>query len=118
MIKPEYIEDILVYNGHVDFRKSIDGLSSLVQDELNENPFSKTLFLFFSRNRRKVKILYWDQSGFALWYKRLEKNKFNLPKSKDLKSLVISDEQLRMLLIGYDIWKMKPHEALRYEKVC
>lgn len=118
MIKPEHIDDILIYNGFVDFRKSIDGLSSLVQDELNENPFSKTLFLFFSRNRRKVKILYWDQSGFALWYKRLEKNKFNLPKSKDLKTLIITDTQLKMLLIGYDIWKMKPHETLCYEQVC
>jgi transposase len=76
------------------------------------------LFLFFSRNRRKVKILYWDQSGFALWYKRLEKNKFNLPKSKDLKTLIITDAQLRMLLVGYDIWKMKPHETLCYEQVC
>jgi hypothetical protein len=47
MINMNSIDDILIYNGVVDFRKSIDGLSTLVQDELEENPFSKTLFLFF-----------------------------------------------------------------------
>ena len=117
MINMNSINDILIYNGRVDFRKSIDGLSTLVQDELVENPFSKTLFLFFSRNRKKIKILYWDKNGFCLWMKRLEKDKFKLPKHINAKSIVITQEQLEWLLGGYNFWKQKPFAAIEYEKV-
>lgn len=117
MLKPEHIEDILIYNGSVDFRKGIDGLSSIVQAELNEDPFSKTLFLFFNRNKKKVKILYWDNSGFAVWHKRLESDKFHLPKHQPLRKLIITEQQLEWLLSGYDIWKMKPHEVVIYKNV-
>jgi len=117
MINMNLIDDILIYNGQVDFRKSIDGLSTLVQDELVENPFSKSLFLFFSRNRKKIKILYWDQNGFCLWQKRLEKDKFRLPKNIDTRSIVITQVQLEWLLAGYDFWKQKPFAAIEYEKV-
>jgi transposase len=117
MINMNSIDDILIYNGSVDFRKSIDGLSTLVQDELVENPFSKTLFLFFSRNKKKIKILYWDRSGFCLWMKRLERDKFKLPKNINTKSIVITQEQLEWILGGYDFWKQKPFAAIEYEKV-
>jgi transposase len=116
MINMNSIDDILIYNGVVDFRKSIDGLSTLVQEGLVENPFSKTLFLFFSRNKRKMKILYWDKNGFCLWMKRLEKDKFKLPKNISTKSIVITQEQLEWLLGGYDFWKQKPFAAIEYEK--
>jgi transposase len=117
MINMNTIDDILIYNGQVDFRKSIDGLSTLVQDELVENPFSMTLFLFFSRNKKKLKILYWDKNGFCLWMKRLERDKFKLPKHINTKSLVITSEQLEWLLGGYDFWKQKPFAAIEYDKV-
>ncbi len=117
MMNFNQIDDILVYNSGVDFRKSIDGLASLVEQELCESPFSKTLFIFFSRNRKKVKILYWDFTGFALWYKRLEKDKFILPKKNNEKKLIITNRQLEWLLSGYDVWKMKPHEVRDYQNV-
>ena len=117
MISFNQVDDILVYNGVVDFRKSIDGLAALVEQELGEDPFSKTLFLFFSRNKSKVKILYWDQTGFVLWYKRLEKDKFILPKKLSEKRLMITNQQLQWLLSGYDVWKMKPHEVREYKNV-
>ena len=60
----------------VDFRKHIDGLSMLVQEELELDPFSEQLFVFINRGRDKIKILYWERSGFVLWYKRLEKQRF------------------------------------------
>lgn len=117
MISLKEVDDILLYNGSVDFRKSIDGLASIVSAELDENPFSKTLFLFFSKNKRKVKILYWDRNGFCLWYKRLEEDKFQLPKNIETKSIVITKQQLDWLLSGYDIWKMKPFAVREYKKV-
>lgn len=108
MINMQSIDDILIYNAKVDFRKSIDGLSTLVEQELGENPFSKTLFLFFSRDKKKIKILYWDINGFCLWIKRLEVDKFKLPKDIHTKSMVITSQQLEWLLSGYDFWRQKP----------
>jgi transposase len=55
----------------VDMRKSIDGLSSFVEQELVLDPFASALFVFCNRKRDKIKILYWERSGFVLWYKRL-----------------------------------------------
>ena len=59
---------IYVATGHTDMRKSIDGLSRMVNDVLHKNPLSGHLFVFFSRHREKLKILYWDRNGFCLWY--------------------------------------------------
>ena len=67
---------IFMYRDHVDFRKSIDGLSAIVEMELQMNIFSGALFLFINRGRDKMKILYWSRNGFCLWYKRLEREKF------------------------------------------
>ncbi|MFC4346210.1 IS66 family insertion sequence element accessory protein TnpB, partial [Cupriavidus numazuensis] len=63
----------------VDMRKSIDGLSYLVEPLLAKNPLSGHLFVFVGRDRSKVKILYWDRTGFALWYKRLSHGRFPSP---------------------------------------
>lgn len=63
----------------VDMRNGIDGLSYLVEPLLAQHPMSGHLFVFVGRDRRKVKILYWDRTGFALWYKRLERGKFPEP---------------------------------------
>ena len=63
----------------VDMRKAIDGLSYLVEPLLAQKPASGNLFVFVARDRSKVKILYWDRTGFALWYKRLERGRFPSP---------------------------------------
>jgi hypothetical protein len=59
-----------------DMRKSIDALAVLVEPLFNANPLSGHLFVFLCRHRIRVKILYWDRTGFALWYKRLEGARF------------------------------------------
>ena len=63
--------DIYLYMDIVDFRKSINGLIVVVEQDMNLNPFRDALFVFCNKKRDKVKILYWDKTGFALWYKRL-----------------------------------------------
>ena len=60
----------------VDMRKSINGLSILVEQELDLDPFTASLFVFCNRKRDKIKVLYFERSGFVLWYKRLEKARF------------------------------------------
>jgi len=60
------IEPVLVYSKPVDFRKAVDGLSVIVEEALDENPFSGTLFVFTNRDRDKVKIVCWERNGFVM----------------------------------------------------
>lgn len=108
---------IYLYRGVTDMRRQINGLAAMVQNEMKLSPFERYLFVFSGRRRNVVKMLYWDLSGFCLWLKRLEKEKFIWPKIKDCESVEISEKQLRLLLEGYDIWRMKPHEKLNYKHV-
>jgi len=101
----------------VDFRKSINGLSVIVEAEMALSPFSGAVFVFCNRRRDKLKLLYWDKSGFALWYKRLEQAKFKWPRRMQESVITLSEQQLHWLLSGLDITRMQPHQALRYSHV-
>ena len=97
-----------MYRDAVDFRKSINGLALIVEQELGRTPFDATLFLFCNKNRDKLKALYWDKTGFALWYKRLEKNRFKWPRRIDAREMSLTDQQLQWLLDGYDVIGHQP----------
>ncbi|MFO7822273.1 MAG: IS66 family insertion sequence element accessory protein TnpB [Lentisphaeria bacterium] len=71
---------IYLYRGAADMRKSFDGLCGIVRNELGDDPVSGSLFVFCNRRRNMIKMLYWDRDGFAMWYKRLEKGTFRMPK--------------------------------------
>lgn len=101
----------------VDFRKAIQGLSLLVEQSLQLDPFESTLFVFINRRRDKIKILYWEKNGFCLWYKRLEKQRFKWPALCDNDTITLDGEQLNWLLDGFDLWKNKPHESLHFSSV-
>jgi len=108
---------VYLYCHHVDFRKSINGLSLIVEQEMVLPLFSESLFLFCNRGQDKIKILYWDKTGFCLWYKRLEKDKFKWPKYSQNQTLDLTEEQLHWLLEGYDISQIKGHKTLDYKSV-
>lgn len=106
---------ILVRPGVTDMRKAINGLAILVEQELGQNPFEEAaVFLFCNRDRRILKALFWDATGFALVHKRLEKHRFPWPQTQDL-VCEITTEQLQMLLGGIDFWHA--HEPLMYQSV-
>ena len=62
-----------------DMRKSFDGLSALVTSVINKDLLSGHLFLFLNRRRDRIKLMYWDRDGLAIWYKRLEAGTFETP---------------------------------------
>jgi transposase len=107
--------EIYLYSRFVDFRKSINGLSQIVEAELKMRPFSGALFVFMGRRKDRVKILYWDKTGFSLWYKRWEEARFCWRRDFDSDVVVLGHEQLEWLLSGVDIWRMKRHESLAFE---
>jgi len=106
--------NVYVAVGSTDMRKSINGLSILVEQAMDLNPFSGDLFVFCNRLRTIVKILYWDRNGFCLWHKRLEKDRFKWPQSAD-EVIAIDQRQLQWLLSGLNI--ADAHRKLYYEKV-
>ena len=98
-------------------RKGINGLSEIVQSAQMGNLMEPHLFVFSGRRRDTIKVLYFDRSGFALWQKRLERDKFPWPKKHTDVIVKITPEQFAWLLDGYDVWKMRPFEELNFERV-
>lgn len=118
MKRPTQFEKVYLYRNPVDMRKAINGLSQIVQ-EAGLGDWSRAhLFVFTGKRRDGIKILYFDKSGFALWQKRLEKEKFPWPKKHTDSVISITPEQLEWLLNGFDVFKMKPFEELHYSHVC
>lgn len=109
--------DVYLHRDPVDFRKAINGLSLIVSDSMALSPFDKALFVFCNKRRTQLKVLYWDDTGFVLWQKRLEKQKFKWPKRAELNTVKITQEQWNWLLRGFDITQIKPHLSLEFSTV-
>jgi transposase len=93
---------ILLASEPADLRRSFDGLAQLARDVVREDPLSGHLFVFRNKAGRRVKILFWDRTGFALWHKRLESGVFRFP-SGDAPSVEVTAAQLRLLLDGIEL---------------
>ena len=111
-------DSIFLWRVPVDFRKSINGLSSIVQEEMKLDAYSSALFIFSCSRRKRIKILYWDRTGFALWYKKLEEDLFPWPQHLENSVITLTASELQWVLDGIDFWKIKPHLEKKYEKTC
>jgi transposase len=119
--------DVTIYlcRDPVDFRLGINGLSTMVEATLKFDPFSRNLFCFVNKRRTQIKVLYWQRSGFCLWLKRLEEEKFKWPvhmaplKVEIVRPpvLKITEDEFDWLLEGLDLKHLKPHRALEYRSV-
>lgn len=105
---------VFLANGITDMRKSIDGLSVLVVDVLEQDPLSSHLFVFCNRARDKLKILYWHNNGFWLFYRRLEKQRFTWPAHTNNASIEITSRELSWLLEGLDINNIHAHKSTSF----
>ncbi len=104
---------VYLATGHTDMRKAINGLSIMVQTQLELDPFSGHLFVFCNRSRNIIKILYWDLNGFCLWQKRLEKQTFKWP-SSEKEVMGLESRQLAWLLDGLDPVRVDGHKNLNF----
>jgi len=96
-------------------RKYRNGLCAIVQEKMEKNVFADALFIFTNKRGRIIRFLYWDKTGFAVWTKALDKQKYRWP--RDLfsgKDLQISSDKLQLLLQGIDITH---HKTLEYDAV-
>ena len=126
-VSPPTIGDITIYLAQepVDFRLGINGLSVLVEATLRFDPFSRNLFCFTNRRRNQIKVLYWQRSGFCLWQKRLEEEKFKWPvhmppiagEAARPPVVTLDEAQFLWLLDGLDLKHLKPHRSLEYRSV-
>ena len=112
--KPE--SKIFLVSTIVDFRKSVGGLTAIIQEELNLSPMENACFIFCNSQRNKIKIIEWDYNGFWLYYKRLDSGKFNWPHSNQ-QILPISRDQYDWLMNGLSIHQRDGFKEVLARKV-
>lgn len=103
---------ILVAANPVDFRKGHDGLAAVVQNTLLKEPFDGTIFIFRSKRKDRLKLIYWDGSGLVMTYKRLESSGFVWPPVRD-GVLSLSAAQFEVLFAGLDWGRIKALDVPR-----
>lgn len=106
---------VFVSTGHTDMRRSFDGLLAIVRDFLGEDPFAGHLFVFRNRGGDRLKALWWDRDGCAIFYKRLEEGRFSFPAPVgDAVQIEMTTADLQLVLQGIDPTKVK--RSKRYQR--
>jgi len=102
-----------LYHAPTDMRKGFAGLSGLVRQHLDQELLSGDVFIFINRRRDRIKLLMWDQTGFALYYKQLERGTFERPSQGGTASVELCWSELVMLLEGIEIKSIKRRKRYR-----
>jgi len=110
-LEPSTPTRVFLQCGATDMRNSIDGLASIVKHQFKLDPFSRSLYVFCNRQKDKIKVLHWQDTGFTLWYKRLERGRFRWPDNSN-EVMAISDRQLGWLLDGLALEEPKAHKEV------
>jgi transposase len=111
-------ERIYLALGPTDMRKSIDGLAAIVQEAFDLDLFSNAWFVFCGKGRDRLKILRWDHNGFWLYYRRLERGRFQWPAAAaESPTRMISRRQLMWLLDGLTLEQCKAHPEVHARSV-
>ena len=105
---------VFIRPGRTDMRKAINGLNLIIQQEMKQDPFSHSLFVFCGRSRRLIKLIYWDGNGFCLWQKRLEDGSFPWP-GDAMEAMELSREEFLHLLSGIDF--RRRHRIVNFQSV-
>ena len=98
MIGPDLSRvEILIRPGVTDMRKQINGLSMIASEQMDKDPLSGALFLFCNRHRRILKAIYWDATGFAMWMKKLEQDRYPWPQTAEAARKISSGELMSFI---------------------
>jgi transposase len=117
VIRPSADVRIYLYRQLVDMRKAINGLVSIVEGEMEADPFSADLHIFCNPARTLVKMVAWEGNGFVLWMKRLEKSRFKWPLSGSGSVLQLTVQEINWLLDGYPLTVTRANGALPHHRV-
>lgn len=109
-------EKIYLYSGIIDFRKQMNGLSQIIESEFAAGSLSRSWFVFISRDKKQVKLIYWRGSGLALWQYRLEKQRFTISFGDRSNNWSISIKDLTRFLNGYNIFEGDSHDLFCIKK--
>jgi transposase len=106
-----------LYRHPTDMRKSFEGLCGLIYTQLSADPLSGDVYVFLNRRRDRIKLLVWDRSGFWIFYKRLEKGTFQLPRiAADQACLDLPYEELMLILEGIDLTHIRKRRRYFVQK--
>ncbi|HAQ70047.1 MAG TPA: IS66 family insertion sequence hypothetical protein [Flavobacteriales bacterium] len=103
-------------NEPTDMRKGFDGLSGLVQTYFNSDPMNGSVYVFLNKNRNLIKLLHWENGGFAMYYKRLERGQFERPTAND--STLISWSTLMLIVEGISLSHIRKKERFNSPKTA
>ncbi len=105
---------IFISTEPTDMRKGFDGLSAIVEHAWGDSPLSGDLFVFANRRCTLMKMIYWDDDGYAIWYKRLELGNFRIPPPTAEGRIELTAAKLAMILEGIDV--KNTHQRKRYRR--
>lgn len=110
---------LYLYVHSCDMRKGIDGLSGLVRNEMNLDPLNGSVYIFFNKPRNLIKLLKWDSSGFAIFYKRLSRGSFGkFVIDSGHKSCQISRDELLCVLEGIELKSVQKRRLYSHKYNC
>lgn len=113
MMRPDAkVEKVYLYPKSVDFRKSIDGLTALVELDINVTVFDLVLFVFFNKTRNRVNVLYWERKSLCLWLELLEAERFKTLPDITGEAIVLTVQKLNWLIDGFGLWSNRPCQVL------
>ena len=113
MINGITVNQVYLVSGVTDMRKATQGLSIIVSEQLEHNPFDGSVFVFCNRQRDKLKILYWERNGFWLYYRSLQKGKFKWPMQNNLSTISLTLRELQWLLDGLAYTQKQAHVEVK-----
>lgn len=110
---------VFLYRRPTDMRKSFHGLIALTEAELKQDPLSGSLFVFVNRRRDRIKILYWGETGFCIWYQQLQRGTYQLPRHESLDeqdTLEVTRAQLSLILDGIDLTSARQRRRFQLQR--
>ena len=104
-----------MYQGICDMRKSFDGLGGIVEQQMSMNLLLGDVFIFINKRRTQIKLLMWDNDGFCIYHKRLEKGTFELPSTSGQSKATLSALDLQLILNGIQLKSVKRRPRFKLE---